>query len=124
MSIKIDRIGSNLVKEISYILNTEVKDKDIRFVTITDCKVTGDLSFAKVYYTVLDDERKIEIGEALVGASRFIRSKLYDRVDMRHIPELEFIYDESINYGNKIEKLIEDIHEEVDSSLEGEKEAK
>ena len=44
MSIKVDRIGSNLVKEISYILMTEVKNPDVRFVTVTDCKVTSDLS--------------------------------------------------------------------------------
>lgn len=52
MSIKLDRIESNMVKEISYILANEVKDKDIKFVTITDCRVTNDLSYAKVYYTV------------------------------------------------------------------------
>ena len=94
MSIKTDRIGSNLVKEISYIIMTEIKDHDIRFVTITDCKVTSDLSYAKVYYTVLDDTRKKEIAEALENASGFIRKQLFDRVDMRNIPTLDFIYDE------------------------------
>lgn len=112
MSIKIDRIGSALVKEISYILMTEIKDKDIRFVTITDCKVTNDLSYAKVYYTVLDDEKRESTAEALKNASGFIRKQLFDRVDIRNIPELDFIYDESIAYGNKIEKLIEEIHED------------
>ena len=112
MSIKTDRIGSNLVKEISYIIMTEIKDHDIRFVTITDCKVTSDLSYAKVYYTVLDDTRKKEIAEALKNASGFIRKQLFDRVDMRNIPTLEFIYDESIEYGNKIEKIIEKIHDD------------
>lgn len=112
MSIKIERIGSALVKEISYILMTEIKDKDIRFVTITDCKVTNDLSYAKVYYTVLDDTRKEETALALKNAAGFIRKQLFDRVDIRNIPELEFIYDESIEYGNKIEKIIEEIHEE------------
>lgn len=112
MSIKIDRIGSALVKEISYILMTEVKDEDIRFVTITDCKVTNDLSYAKVYYTVLDDEKRERTAEALKNASGFIRKQLFDRVDIRNIPELEFIYDESIEYGSKIEKIIEEIHEE------------
>ena len=112
MSIKTDRIGSNLVKEISYIIMTEIKDHDIRFVTITDCKVTSDLSYAKVYYTVLDDTRKKEIAEALENASGFIRKQLFDRVDMRNIPTLDFIYDESIEYGNKIEKIIEKIHDD------------
>ena len=112
MSIKIDRIASNIVKEISYILATEVKDNDIKFVTITDAKVTNDLSFAKIYFTVLDENRKKETLLALKNASKFIRRELADRVDIRHIPELEFVYDESIAYGKKIEDIIEKIHEE------------
>lgn len=112
MSIKIDRINSTLVKEISYILETEVKDQDIKFVTITDCKVTNDLSFAKVYFTVLKEDRKKETLKALKNASGFIRHELMDRVDIRHIPELSFVYDESIDYGKKIENIIESIHEE------------
>ena len=111
MSLKTERIASNLVKEISYILATEVKDKCIKFVTITDCKVTNDLSFAKVYYTVLNDEDKKETAKALKNASGFIRHELMDRVDIRHIPELTFVFDESIEYGNKIEHIIEQIHD-------------
>lgn len=112
MSIKIDRIASNLVKEISYILANEVKDQDIKFVTITDCHVTNDLSFAKVYYTVLDDSKKESTKKALKSASGFIRRELMDRVEIRHTPELEFVYDESIEYGKKIENIIEEIHKE------------
>lgn len=112
MSVKIDRIASNFVKEISYILANEIKDNDIRFVTVTDCKVTNDLSFAKVYVTVLDLEKKEETIKALNNASGFIRKTLADRVDIRHIPELNFVYDESIDYGKKIENIIEQIHEE------------
>ncbi len=112
MSVKIDRINSNLVKEISYILQTEVKDQDIKFVTITDCRVTNDLSFAKVYFTVLKEDRKKETLQALKNASGFIRHELMDRVDIRHIPELTFVYDESIEYGKKIENIIESIHDE------------
>lgn len=110
-SIKLERINSNLVKELSYILATEVKNNDIKFVTITDCKITNDLSFAKVYFTVLDINRKKETLDALKGASGFIRKQLADRIELRHIPELQFIYDESIQYGQKIEKIIEEIHQ-------------
>lgn len=111
MSVKIDRIASNLVKEVSYILMTEVKDKDIKFVTITDCKLTSDLSFAKMYYTVLDDSRREETAKALKNARGFVRSKLYDRVDIRYIPEIDFVYDESIEYGKNIENILEEIHQ-------------
>lgn len=112
MSVKIDRIGHNLVREISYILMSEVKDDEIKFVTITDCKVTNDLSFAKVYFTVLDDDKKESTLKALKNASGYIRKQLADRVDIRHIPELQFVYDESIDYGKKIESIIEKINED------------
>ena len=111
MSVKIDRIASNLVKEISYILMTEVKDPDIKFVTVTDCKVTNDLSYAKVYVTVFNQDRINETMKALKDARGFIRHELMDRVDIRHTPELKFIYDNSIEYGNHIESIIEKIKE-------------
>lgn len=111
MSIKIDRIASQMVKEISYVLATEIKDNDIRFVTVTDVKVTNDLSFAKVYVTVLKEDKKEETLVALKNASGFIRRELADRLKIRHIPELEFVYDESIEYGKKIEDILENIHE-------------
>ncbi|MBD9085371.1 30S ribosome-binding factor RbfA [bacterium] len=112
MSIKIDRISSQMAKEISYILATEVKNHDLKFVTITDCRVTNDLSYAKVYYTSLDDSNREEIKKEIKNASGFIRRELMDRIDIRHIPELEFVYDESIEYGKKIEDKIKEIHEE------------
>ena len=89
----------------------EVKNKDINFVTITDVKLSDDLSFAKVYYTVLDENTKKETDKALRSAAGFIRHELRDRVDIRQIPELRFVYDESIEYSEKIEDIIEQIHE-------------
>ena len=111
MSIKINRIESMLVKEISYVLANEVKDNDIKFVTVTAVKVTNDLSFAKVYVTVLKEDKIAETMKALKNASGFIRKELAERLEIRHIPELEFVYDESIAYGKKIENIIENIHE-------------
>lgn len=110
MSVKIDRISSNIAKEIGYILTFEVKDAELKMVTVTDVKVTNDLSFAKVYVTVFDQTKKDETMKSLNNASGYIRMKLKERVDIRHIPELQFVFDESIDYGHKIEKLIEDIH--------------
>ena len=112
MSIKIERINSNMVKEISYILANEIKDNDIKFVTVTDVKVTNDLSYAKVYFTVLDMSKKEDTLKSLNNASGFIRRELCNRIDIRHMPELEFVFDESIEYGKKIENIIEKIHED------------
>lgn len=112
MSVKIERLNDQFQKEISMILKNEIKDRDINFVTITGCEITNDLSFCKVYFTVLDDEKKDKTIEALKKASSFIRGQLAKKIEIRHTPEIRFIYDESIEYGNKIEKLIEKINEE------------
>lgn len=109
-SIKIDRLNHTYQEEISMILMREVKDENIKFVTITGVDVTSDLSFAKVYYTVLDDSKKETTALALEKASSFIRTKLAERIDIRHTPELKFIYDTSIEYGEHIDKIIEDIN--------------
>ena len=113
MSIKTERLANVLSKEISSILMLEVKDQDIKFVTITNVDLSSDLSYAKVYCTVLEDEKKDKILKDLNNAKGFIRSELIKRkIEMRKIPELTFIYDESIEYGNKIEKIIKEIHKE------------
>ncbi len=111
MSIKSERIADALIEQISYILATEVKNQDINFVTITDAKVTNDLSYAKIYFTVLDETKKEETLKALKSASGFIRHELRDRLDIRQIPELTFVYDESIEYGQKIEEKLREIKE-------------
>ena len=110
MSIKTERLANLLIKEISSILMTEIKDEDIKFVTITHLDLSSDLSYAKVYCTVLKNRDKCI--HDLNGAKGFIRSELMKRkLEMRKIPELHFVFDESIDYGNKIEKIIKEIHE-------------
>lgn len=111
-NIKIERLNHAFQEEISMILMTEIKDEDIKFVTITGVDTTTDLSYAKVYFTVLDDTKKETTEETLNGAASFIRGKLAERVEVRHTPELKFIYDTSIEYGNHIEKIIDNINKE------------
>ena len=109
-NIKIERLNHTIQEEISMILMTEIKDEEIKFVTITGVETTNDLSFAKVYFTVLDEEKKEQTLKALEKAASFIRSKLAERVEVRHTPELKFIFDTSIEYGNHIEQIIENIN--------------
>jgi ribosome-binding factor A len=111
-NIKIERLNHAFQEEISMIIMTEIKDEDIKFVTITGVDTTSDLSYAKVYFTVLDETKKETTLEALNGAASFIRSKLAERVEIRHTPELKFIYDTSIEYGNHIEEIIDSINKE------------
>ncbi|MGM9881349.1 MAG: 30S ribosome-binding factor RbfA [Bacilli bacterium] len=112
MSIKLDRLGHIFTEEISKIISEEVKDEDINFVTITAVDISSDLSYAKVYFTNLIDKDREKVTKALNKASGFIRGKLFDRVEIRKMPELTFIYDESIEYGKKIEKIIDNINGE------------
>ena len=112
MSVKLDRLGHIFTEAISKIISEEVKDEDINFVTITAVDISSDLSYAKVYFTNLIDKDKDKVLNALNRASGFIRNKLMDKVEIRKMPELTFIYDKSIEYGNKIEKIIEDINKE------------
>ncbi len=109
-NVKIERLNHIFMQEISNILMTEIKDEDIKFVTVTGVDITSDLSYAKVYVTVLDEDKRKTTLEALNGASHFIRGKLSERVEIRHTPELKFLYDESIEYGNHIEEIIDKIN--------------
>ena len=111
MSVKIDRLNNMFVEEISKILHQEIKDRDINFVTVNEARITNDLSFAKVYITTMDNDRE-KVLKALNKASSYIRTILCDRVKIRKMPEIHFVYDESIEYGKKIEDIIERINNE------------
>ena len=79
MKIKQERLNSLFTEEISKIIQEELKDKSIGFVTITASKVTNDLSYAKVYFTTLEEDKK-KVAETLNKASGFIRTCLKTRL--------------------------------------------
>lgn len=106
---KIERIASDISKYISDILLNEARDGILKTVTITSCKVTNDLSFCKVYFTSLLDMDKKSLEKELNEAAPFVRGRLSEKIDIRHTPEIKFIYDESIEYGKKIENIINSI---------------
>ncbi len=109
MSIKLERLNNAFVEQISRILKTEIKDERIQFVTVTAASITNDLSFAKVYVTILNDKEKEQILKLLNNASGFIERELAKRVEIRKMPNITFVYDESIEYANNIENIIERI---------------
>ena len=110
MSVKIERLEHKFAIEISTIIKEELKDERVSFITITDVDITNDLSFAKVYFTVLDDSKKEETLKVLNHASKFIEREMCKRVEVRKMPKLKFVYDESIEYGNNIENIIDKIN--------------
>ena len=111
MNVKISRLEHEFTVEIAKIIHDEVRDKKIGFVSITGAKISNDLSYAKIYFTTLDNNKKVAL-EALNNASSFIRTLLASRVDIRKMPKLNFVYDTSVEYGEKIEKIIEKIDKE------------
>lgn len=111
-SVKIKRIASQIAKEISNIISFESRDENFRNVTITGAEVTNDLSFATIYFTAIDEENKEVIQRELNNAAGFFRKEISERVDIRYTPEIKFKYDDSIEYGNNIERILKEIHKE------------
>ena len=110
MTVKKDRIEAIIQKEVSSIIQMELKDPKLGFITITD--VTNDLSIAKIYVTFLGKQERIDAGMKTLERSKgFIRSLLSKRMTIRKVPQLIFLYDESLEKGNKIEKIIKQINQ-------------
>lgn len=111
--IRVGRVGEQIKKELSQIIQTELKDPRIGFITVTGVEATSDLSQARVYLSVLgSEEQKEETLKALGKANGYLRSELGKRMRLRHTPELLFKFDSSIEYGSRIEGLLEEINRE------------
>ena len=107
------RLGDQIRTEVSDLLAREVHDPGIGFVTITRVQVTADLQIARIFYSTMagEDLRKAQ-AKALQRATPFLRRQLAGRLRLRRMPEIEFRFDQSIEQHDRIEKLIQEIHEE------------
>lgn len=113
MSLRLKRIESLMLKELSNIIAFELKDPNVGFITISEVKVTSDLSYAKVYVSFLGKQKRNEEGlKTLEKAKGFLRSELAKRIDLRKMPELQFILDKSLENGRRIEAIIDKINKE------------
>ncbi|MCR8656298.1 30S ribosome-binding factor RbfA [Paenibacillus endoradicis] len=111
--IRVGRVSEQIKKEISQLIQSELKDPRIGFITVTGVETTNDLSQAKVYLSVLgNDEQKAETLKALSKATGYLRSELGKRIKFRHTPELFFKFDSSIEYGSRIENLLTEINQD------------
>lgn len=108
---RMDRINEQMKREISVMIQQDIRDPRLAMVTITGVKVSRDLSHAKVSYSVLGDaQRHQEAQDGLDSASGFIRRLVAQRVRLRQTPEIDFVFDASIEYDAKIEETLQDIH--------------
>ena len=111
MAHRIERVNNLIRQEISELLQRQVKDPRLgSFVTITDVSTSADLRYAKVFVSCMgNEEEKQETLRVLVSASGFFRSQLTRRLRLRHIPELSFQWDDSIERGARLIELMDKV---------------
>jgi ribosome-binding factor A len=106
-----DRVAEQIQAELAWLVTREVRDPGIGFVTLTRVHIDPDLRQARVFYTTLGDptaRRKTE--QAFERAAPFLRRQIGSRLRLRRVPELRFVYDESIAGQDRIEQLLNEIH--------------
>jgi len=105
------RVSELLREKISRIVTQQLEDPLIGIVTVTSVKLTDDLKLARVYVSILGDDKNRQDGlRGLERATKFIRSEIARRTTLKYVPELKFYYDETIDYAHKIELLLKKIH--------------
>jgi ribosome-binding factor A len=112
MSITTDRLASTILREMVHIVNNTIKNTQVGYYTLTEVKVTKDLSFATIYYSILSDEKEmIQKSLQLLDDNKVkLRMELAKKIkNTRKIPDLIFKYDEALAYGNRIDKLLNEI---------------
>ena len=115
-----DRVAELIMAELSRIILRDVRDPRVRNVTITDVKVSDDLRNAKIYFVPLGESAPSdEVLNGLQKAIGFLRRELGKKLQLRYVPKIEFFIDESFAYGDRIEKLLAEIHK-VDIPDDGE----
>jgi len=113
MGLRHQRVVAALKKEISNIVHDELKDSRLGFVTIMRVDLTDDLRYARVYFSVLGEEKEQRATqEALESAKPFIRCLIAQRIKLRFVPEIIFKLDRSVEYSIKIQKEIDEIKEQ------------
>ena len=113
------QVAELLHQEISRLIQYRTQDPRLGFVTVTDVEVSPDLSYAKVYVTVLGDETDVQSTLAgLESATGYFRHNMKQTLSLRYIPELRFKLDTSLEYGSRIESLLDAIKNESDSQTQ------
>jgi ribosome-binding factor A len=113
MGLRHDKVVVVLKREISNILHDELKDKRLGFVTVTRAELTPDLRYAKIFYSVLGEEKEREnTKKALDSANAFIRRLIAKRIELRFVPEIVFKLDRSVEYSVRIQEELDKLGEQ------------
>lgn len=107
---RVDRVGDAIQKELGLILQAKFREGELPMITVSAVQVSRDLGHAKVYISALGEEKDIKTAvETLNHLSTKLRYLLAQRMRIRMTPELQFVYDSSIVYGNKLSALIDSV---------------
>ncbi len=107
-----DRVGDLLVELIAELLRKNIRDPRVRAVTLTGSSVSKDLRHARIYFNLLGgQENRKDVSAGLKSAAGFIRSRLAKQLNLRFVPTLEFIYDDSEDEAQRIEELLKQVKE-------------
>ncbi|TZE83311.1 30S ribosome-binding factor RbfA [Calorimonas adulescens] len=118
MSIKNERVAEEIKRDIGIIIKNELKDPRIsELCSITKVKLSNDFSYSKIFVSVYGDEVvKTNTLQGLKNASGYIRRELSKRLKIKHVPEINFILDDSIESGIRISKIIDELKEKENDS--------
>ncbi|MGX7108389.1 30S ribosome-binding factor RbfA [Facklamia miroungae] len=110
---RIGRVRQEIMREVNDILFKEIKDPRVEGVTITDVEITGDLQNATIYYSTLSDKasQRQKTSDGLKAVTGKVRSELGSRLTLYKVPEIKFERDQSIDYGNHIDALLNQLHQ-------------
>ena len=122
MSRRLERLNEQVRREVSDILRTDVKDPRVGLVTVTEARVSSDLSYVKLYVRPLGGKEE-ELLNGLRAATPYIRRELGKRLSVRHIPELRFEPDRALEHALHIEKLLSEVLPHDEEEAHGEVEA-
>ncbi len=103
-----ERVAGELRRTLAQLIQREVKDPSVGFVSVSDVEVTRDLSHAKVFITVFEESTAKDSIKALNKAASFIRGRLGQEMRMRSVPQLHFHHDASVETGLRMDRLIEE----------------
>ena len=113
-----DKIEEELKREISNIINYELNNSNITgMISVTKVKVTPDLRYARIYVSMINSNKKKTL-EALKKSSGYIRTQIAHKVNLRVTPELVFELDDSMEYGAKIDSILNDLAKEIKARKE------
>lgn len=120
-SNRLNRIDEEMKKEISHIITYDLKDPNITgLISVTKVKVSGDLKYAKVYVSMINAKDNKQVLAALKKSSGFVRTEIAKRMNLRLTPEIIFIFDDSIEYGAKIDTILKEVMKDIKPENKGE----